>query len=148
MPCRTFCKAFQRRTRFAQALRAFALLVLSGSNRQRQMRPEAAFCMWPDRPESWLSAARTHTEMPHLAVRHLPLRLHSAERTRFELVIRLPVCRFSKPVDSATLPPLQSYPSVGFQTWNSPCWDDKVTTISLFCNYFLGYMSNRRMKSL
>lgn len=29
-----------------------------------------------------------------------------AERTRFELVIRLPVCRFSKPVDSATLPPL------------------------------------------
>ena len=32
----------------------------------------------------------------------------SAERTRFELVIRLPVCRFSKPVDSATLPPLQS----------------------------------------
>ena len=30
-----------------------------------------------------------------------------AERTRFELVIRLPVCRFSKPVDSATLPPLQ-----------------------------------------
>lgn len=31
----------------------------------------------------------------------------SAERTRFELVIRLPVCRFSKPVDSATLPPLQ-----------------------------------------
>ena len=33
----------------------------------------------------------------------------SAERTRFELVVPLPVRRFSKPVDSATLPPLQSH---------------------------------------
>ena len=55
-----FCKAFLRRTRFAQARGVFAFLVLSGSNRQRQMRPEAAFCIWPDRPESWLSAARTN----------------------------------------------------------------------------------------
>ena len=47
-----FCKAFLRRTRFAQARGVFAFLVLSGSNRQRQMRP--------DRPESWLSAARTN----------------------------------------------------------------------------------------
>lgn len=39
----------------------------------------------------------------------IPVSHFIAERTRFELVIRLPVCRFSKPVDSATLPPLQSH---------------------------------------
>ena len=55
-----------------------------------------------------------------------------AERTRFELVIPLPVCRFSKPVDSATLPPLQSFeclPQYGFTKW-----DGKYKYQILFCN--------------
>ena len=49
-------RPFQRRTRFAQARGAFALLVLSESNQQGQMRPPAAFCWLPVRLESELSA--------------------------------------------------------------------------------------------
>ena len=54
-----------------------------------------------------------------------------AERTRFELVIRLPVCRFSKPVDSATLPPLRMFWPNGCQTFRH-CLDYKDTNFSWF----------------
>ncbi len=54
-----------------------------------------------------------------------------AERTRFELVIRLPVCRFSKPVDSATLPPLRMFWPNGCQTFRH-CLDYKDTNFSCF----------------
>ena len=54
----------------------------------------------------------------------------SAERTRFELVIRLPVCRFSKPVDSATLPPLQSHHILSNGTANI----QKFPVFLLLCN--------------
>mgnify|MGYP006903481420 FL=1 len=49
-----------------------------------------------------------------------------AERTRFELVIRLPVCRFSKPVDSATLPPLRMFWPNGCQTFHCYIWTTKI----------------------
>lgn len=61
----------------------------------------------------------------------VPDALHCAERTRFELVIRLPVCRFSKPVDSATLPPLQ----LGFGFTKL---DYKDTNKFLFCKSMSG----------
>lgn len=54
-----------------------------------------------------------------------------AERTRFELVIRLPVCRFSKPVDSATLPPLRIFWPNGCQTFRRYL-DYKDTNFSCF----------------
>lgn len=54
-----------------------------------------------------------------------------AERTRFELVIRLPVCRFSKPVDSATLPPLRMFWPNGCQTFRRYL-DYKDTNFSCF----------------
>ena len=61
----------------------------------------------------------------------------SAERTRFELVIRLPVCRFSKPVDSATLPPLQS-----IRKWycepNFSKWIAKITQFFYSLSFFAG----------
>lgn len=63
---------------------------------------------------------------PQTPVSHL-----SAERTRFELVIRLPVCRFSKPVDSATLPPLRMFWPNGCQTFRRYL-DYKDTNFSCF----------------
>lgn len=63
--------------------------------------------------------------------RYAPSFTMFAERTRFELVIRLPVCRFSKPVDSATLPPLRMFWPNGCQTFRRYL-DYKDTNFSCF----------------
>ncbi len=69
-----------------------------------------------------------------------------AERTRFELVIRLPVCRFSKPVDSATLPPLRMFWPNGCQTFRH-CLDYKDTNFSCFPRILLKISTKTAQKA-
>ena len=64
-------------------------------------------------------------------LRRLAMSLHCAERTRFELVIRLPVCRFSKPVDSATLPPLREDSASSVGTANIQLFSYFTTSFTL-----------------
>ena len=69
-----------------------------------------------------------------------------AERTRFELVIRLPVCRFSKPVDSATLPPLRMFWPNGCQTFRRYL-DYKDTNFSCFPRILLKISTKTAQKA-
>ena len=70
-PHRARCKGFQRWARFAQALRAFALLVLSGSNRRAGGPEGPCFRIGAGGRKRAFGPVRSYTEMPRFSARHL-----------------------------------------------------------------------------